>query len=59
MLEVLDFIILFGGAFIGGIVVLIGTFMMISRRISGPNKEIQQKVDDLEREIEKLKSIKE
>lgn len=59
MLEALDFIILFGGAFIGGIVVLIGTFMMISRRISGPNKELQQKVDNLEMEVEKLKSVKE
>lgn len=52
----LDFIVLFGGAFIGGVIVLAGSVMILGRRISGPRKELQQKVENLEMEIEKLKN---
>ena len=54
----LDFIILFGAAIIGGVVVIIGSTIILGQKITGPRKELQQKVKILEKEIEKLKDRK-
>ncbi|WP_179133942.1 hypothetical protein [Halobacillus massiliensis] len=47
---------IFGGvAFLGTIVVIIGFIVIIIRNIMRPNRELHQKVDNLERELKELK----
>ncbi|WP_155994971.1 hypothetical protein [Tuberibacillus calidus] len=51
----LDFIILLGVAIAGGIVTVIGSIFLMGKKILEPNKALQQKINNLESEIENLK----
>ena len=53
-----DIALLFIMAFAGGIVPIIGFFVILGRRISEPRKELQQKIDNLEEKVRKLKNYK-
>ncbi|WP_185819487.1 hypothetical protein [Salibacterium salarium] len=53
-----DVMLLFIVAFTGGIVAIVGFFTILSRRISEPRKELQQKVDNLEKEVQELRNRK-
>ena len=51
----LDVLLLFFVAFAGGIVAIAGFFTILSRKISEPRKELQQKVEKLEKEIQEMR----
>lgn len=51
-----DIALLLFMAFAGGIVAVIGIFFILARRILSPQKELQQKVESLEKEVRKLKN---
>jgi len=53
-----DITFLFIMAFAGGIVAIIGILAIFGRRITEPKKELQQKVENLEEEVRKLKNEK-
>ena len=53
---VTDLIVLFGAALVGGIVIVIGSVLALSRKVSEPKKELQQRVAYLEEELDQLKS---
>ena len=55
MVVILDLVIFGVVAVGGGIVALIGFLVIIGRKITGPNKELQQKVESLENEVKSLK----
>lgn len=40
---------------IGGIIILIGSVVLIGRKVNEPNSSLQQKIDNLEKEVETLK----
>ena len=54
----LDIALLFMIAFAGGIIAISGFVVMLGRRISEPKREWQDKIDQLEEEIRKLKQQK-
>ncbi|MBM7602599.1 putative membrane protein [Metabacillus crassostreae] len=45
-------------AFAGGTIAFISILVILGRRITEPKKEIQQKVKNLEEEVQKLKNEK-
>lgn len=45
-------------AIIGGIIVVICTLIILGRRFIQPNKELKEKVQNLERELKSLKDNK-
>ncbi|MCM3412679.1 hypothetical protein [Metabacillus litoralis] len=53
-----DITFLFIMAFAGGIIAIIGILVILGRRITEPKKELQQKVENLEEEVRKLKNEK-
>lgn len=53
-----DIALLFIMALAGGIVAVIGFIIILGQRISKPKRELQQKIDKLEEEIQELKSQK-
>lgn len=53
-----DIALLFIIALVGGIVAIIGTFVLLGQRITAPKKELQQKIENLEEEVRKLKNQK-
>lgn len=42
-------------AFAGGVVAIIGIFIILGRKVTEPQKELQQKIKNLEEEVQKLK----
>jgi len=53
-----DITFLFIMAFAGGIVAIFGIFTILGRKIAEPKKKLQQKVENLEDEVRKLKNEK-
>ncbi|WP_179891172.1 hypothetical protein [Bacillus sp. AFS017274] len=53
-----DVALLFIIAFAGGIIAIIGFFVILGRRISEPKKALQQRIDKLEEEVQILKNHK-
>ena len=53
-----DLILLFSIAFAGGIVAVISILVILGRKVTEPNKKLQQKIENLEEEVRKLKSEK-
>ncbi|MGE6614063.1 hypothetical protein ACQKFG_26855 [Peribacillus sp. NPDC076916] len=53
-----DVALLFIIAFAGGIIAIIGFFVILTRRISEPKKVLQQRIGNLEEEVCKLKNQK-
>lgn len=53
-----DIALLFIMALAGGIVAIIGIFVILGQKISEPKRELQQKIDNLEEEVRKLKNNK-
>ncbi|WP_176474873.1 hypothetical protein [Peribacillus simplex] len=53
-----DVAMLFIIAIAGGIIAIIGFFVILGRRISEPKKALQQRIDNLEEEVWKLKNQK-
>lgn len=53
-----DVALLFIIAFAGGIIAIIGFFVILGRMISEPKKVLQQRIDKLEEEVWKLKNEK-
>lgn len=51
----MDLLIFFGIGFIGVVIVLLGFVAMIGRRITESKEETQDKINQLEKEIENLK----
>ncbi|MFZ0474610.1 MAG: hypothetical protein WAM18_03930 [Halobacillus sp.] len=51
-----EFIILIGVFIIGGGAALLGFLIIIGRKVTQPDQELQQKIDRLEREIKDLKN---
>ncbi|MFG6149318.1 hypothetical protein [Halobacillus sp. B23F22_1] len=54
----MDLFILFGVWITGTIITVLSIFMIIGSRITGPRKDLEQKVHNLEREVSILKSRK-
>lgn len=48
--------ILFGAGFVGITIIMLGFITIIGRRISEPKRATQSKINQLEKEIENLKS---
>lgn len=53
-----DLMLLFSIAFAGGMIALIGFVILIGRKIFEPKREMQQKIDMLEKEVRSLKEKK-
>jgi hypothetical protein len=53
-----ELILFFMIAVIGGILVLIGSVVLIGRKVTEPKSALQQKIDKLEKEVETLRKSK-
>ncbi|MYL36908.1 hypothetical protein [Halobacillus litoralis] len=53
---ILDLMIFGVVAFVGGLAALIGFLIIIGRRITEPNKDLEQKVERLESEVKRLEN---
>ncbi|CCG46816.1 hypothetical protein HBHAL_4476 [Halobacillus halophilus DSM 2266] len=54
--SMVEFIILIGVFIIGGGAALLGFLIIIGRKVTQPDHELQQKIDRLEREIKDMKN---
>jgi hypothetical protein len=54
----MDLWIFFGIAIAGGIVALLGFFVLIAKRVTEPTRALYQRIETLEKEIDDLKSKK-
>lgn len=55
MVVILDLVIFGVVAVVGGVVALLGFLIILGRKVTEPNKELQQKVESLEDEMKRLK----
>ena len=51
-----EFIILIGVFIIGGVAALLGFLIILGRKVTQPDHQVQQKIERLEREIKDLKN---
>ncbi|SFG14522.1 hypothetical protein SAMN05216353_1252 [Halobacillus alkaliphilus] len=51
----MDLVIFGVVAVVGGVVALLGFLIILGRKVTEPNKELQQKVESLEDEMKRLK----
>jgi ABC-type antimicrobial peptide transport system permease subunit len=54
--RMMDLWIFFGIAIVSGIVALLGFFVLITKRVTEPTRELFQRIESLEKEIDDLKS---